>query len=164
MTTFEKYINIKNKRQRYEDNIDVINKLKNQLLDDYDITSPELIKESIDQVKLEQETILNELKVNNLSEMIELEKDAYSKVDFKNMKKNLYRSMSNELSAYEVNKKKKEERQKRIQELETIKSEVTELIDVTKKVIKQFGNKIDEKDIFDIKLSIKELEVFNIVQ
>ena len=158
MTTFEKYINIKNKRQRYEDNIDVINKLKNQLLDDYDITSPELIKESIDQVKLEQETILNELKVNNLSEMIELEKDAYSKVDFKNMKKNLYRSMSNELSAYEVNKKKKEERQKRIQELETIKSEVTELIDVTKKVIKQFGNKIDEKDIFDIKLSIKELE------
>lgn len=158
MTTFEKYINIKNKRQRYEDNIDVINKLKNQLLDDYDITSPELIKESIDQVKLEQETILNELKVNNLSEMIELEKDAYSKVDFKNMKKNLYRSMSNELSAYEVNKKKKEERQKKIQELETIRDEVTELIDVSKKVIKQFGNKIDEKDIFDIKLSIKELE------
>lgn len=158
MTAFENYINIAKKRERYEVNIDTIKKLKEKLLDGYDITDPKLIKESVDQVISEQNEILKELGVNDLSEMIKMEKEACSKVDFKNMKKNLYSSMSGEFSTYEKNKKIKEEKEKKIQELEFAKAEAEELIDVTNKAIKSFGNKISEEDIFNAKLLVKELE------
>ena len=158
MTTFETYINISKKRQKYEENIAVIEKLKSKILDEYDITPIELIKESIDEVQRQQNTILRELGVTNLKEMLEKEKNAVSKVEFKSMRKNIYSSMKNSFLKYEDNKKKRQLEELKKKELEDIKMDARDIISKTKKAIRKLENRINKQDVEETKLLVRELE------
>ena len=158
MTAFEQYINISKKRQRYEENKEVINKLKSKLLDDFDITPAELIKKSIDKVKLEQEAILKELNVTDLKEILEKEKKALSKVEFKSMKKNRYTAMKDSFSKYEETMNRKEVEESKKKELEEAKMDARDIIIKTKKAIRKLENRIDKIDAEETKFLVKELE------
>ena len=158
MTTFEKYINISKKRREYEENIEVIEKLKSKILDEYDITPIELIKASIDEVQKQQNSILKELGVGSLKEMLEKEKAAASNVEFKNMRKNIYSSMKNNFSKYEAIKKKKELEEAKKQELEETKMDARDIISKTKNAIRKLENRIDKQDAEETKFLVKELD------
>ena len=160
MNTYEKYIGISRKRKEYEENIAVIEKLKSKILDDYDITPIELIKESIDEVQRQQKSILEELGASSLKEILEMEKNAASNVEFKNMRKNLYSSMKNSFSKYESNQKKKELEEAKKKELEETKMDARDIISKTKKAIRKLENRIDKQDAEETKLLVRELEEY----